>query len=311
MTDLNSIPIKHRIIGFYHTVKNKIMWFGLYQKTYSNFLNVTLNDMRGNYPIKAIFRSNSIKNLKSKDEVALYALLTGRFDIKYDDQTDSAIFDISKLGCDLKKIKLFGIKQNLDAILAFEEGTYENLPLKNTTVIDIGACTGDSSIYFAIRGAKRVIAIEPYPKNFQRLKENIKVNNFSTIISPKLAGCSSKSSQITIDPDYNSSMRSHLQEFKMGVKIPLITLYEILKTENISDGILKLDCEGCEYDAILNSSNELLQKFSHIQIEYHNGYENLKKKLETCGFDVSNIIIDTSKRGHILGIRHTFNDFNN
>lgn len=303
MTGSNTIPIKHRIIGFYHTVKNKIMWFGLYQKTYSNFLSVTLSDLKGNYPIKAIFRNNSTKNLGSKDEVALHALLTGRSDIKYDEQTDSAIFDISKLNCNLKKIELFGIKQNLDAILAFEEGTYENLPLKNTTVIDIGACTGDSSIYFAIHGAKKVIAIEPYPKNFQMLKKNVEVNNFSEIINPKLAGCSSKSSQITIDPDYNSSMRSHLQEFEMGVDVPLITLSDILKTEKISNGILKLDCEGCEYDAIMNSPNELLKKFSHIQIEYHDGYNNLKKKLEECGFFVYNIIIDTSKRGHILAVR--------
>ena len=47
-----------------------------------------------------------------------------------------------------------------------------------------------------------------------------------------------------------------------------------------------MDCEGCEYDSILETANEILQKFSHIQIEYHYGYKNLKEKLESAGFSV-------------------------
>ncbi len=48
-----------------------------------------------------------------------------------------------------------------------------------------------------------------------------------------------------------------------------------------------MDCEGCEYDVIKSTSDEILKKFSHIQIEYHLGYFDLKKKLENCGFDVT------------------------
>jgi hypothetical protein len=47
-----------------------------------------------------------------------------------------------------------------------------------------------------------------------------------------------------------------------------------------------MDCEGCEYDVIFSSSKETLKRFSHIQIEYHYGYKNLKEKLEKCGFSV-------------------------
>jgi hypothetical protein len=37
----------------------------------------------------------------------------------------------------------------------------------------------------------------------------------------------------------------------------------------------------------LNASIDDLSKFSHIQIEYHFGYQNLKTKLEECGFEVT------------------------
>ncbi len=71
------------------------------------------------------------------------------------------------------------------------------------------------------------------------------------------------------------------------LKVPLKTLETILKENNFEPTLLKLDCEGCEYDTILSSSEETLKNFSHIQIEYHYGYKNLKQKLESCGFDVS------------------------
>jgi len=39
-------------------------------------------------------------------------------------------------------------------------------------------------------------------------------------------------------------MRSNLKESKDGIKIPLISLMDILKIQNFTNGILKLDCEG-------------------------------------------------------------------
>ena len=50
--------------------------------------------------------------------------------------------------------------------------------------------------------------------------------------------------------------------------------------------MLKIDCEGCEYNSILNTPNEVLRNFEQIMIEYHYGYLNLKKKLEEAGFKV-------------------------
>jgi Methyltransferase FkbM domain len=51
--------------------------------------------------------------------------------------------------------------------------------------------------------------------------------------------------------------------------------------------ILKLDCEGCEYEVILSADGQTLQKFYLVMIEYHYGCKNLKQKLERIEFKVS------------------------
>ena len=66
MTTRYNTSIYHNIIGFFNGLKNKLTWFNLYRKTYSNYLDIILNDFQKNYPIKGILRNNEIKILNSK-----------------------------------------------------------------------------------------------------------------------------------------------------------------------------------------------------------------------------------------------------
>lgn len=276
------------------------MWFNLYRKTFKNYLSVIFNQTRINFPLTAILKNGEKLMMNSIDETALYALLTDHKNMNYDKKTDMLTISLSSEFIH-PFVKLYGIIQNTDTILAFSptDGTYKNLPLKNKIIIDIGACTGDTSIYFALKGAKKVIAVEPLPKNYEILKKNIEENNFSESITPILAACGDSKKEILIDPNLNDGMRSVLHEFPGGIKIPTITLQEIIKDFDTSDIILKLDCEGCEYETILKSSSVILRKFTDIQIEYHDGYKNLEEKLLSAGFEVSHAVIDNINRGHI------------
>jgi len=187
------------------------------------------------------------------------------------------------------KLELYGVTSEGEIVDIFFKKIYEFLPVQGITIVDIGANIGDSCIYFALRGASKIIAIEPFPKNYDAAKKNIEVNNFSDNITLKLAGCAAKRGNITIDPLYQSDHSNSLMHFGHGVKIPLITLQDILTENKLWEdkAVLKMDCEGCEYESILFSTCDTLRFFSHIQIEYHNGYQNLKEKLEKCGFHVS------------------------
>ena len=65
-----------------------------------------------------------------------------------------------------------------------------------------------------------------------------------------------------------------------------MTLEDILNKYNAPNGktVLKMDCEGAEYEIILFATVDTLLRFNHLLIEYHYGYKNLKEKLEECGF---------------------------
>lgn len=297
---LSNNTISGLIKGIYHTWKSKFIWFNLYRKSFKNYPSVIFNQIRTNFPLNAILKNGEQFVMNSIDETALFALLSDHKNMNYDKKTDMLTVSLSSEFI-RSSVKLFGIIQNTDTILAFSQrdGTYENLPLKDKIIIDIGACTGDTSIYFALKGAKKIIAVEPFPKNFEILKKNITENHFNESIIPILAACGYSKKEILIDPNLHDGMRSVLHEFPDGIKISTITLEEIIKDFDISNAILKLDCEGCEYETILNSSSDILQKFTDIQIEYHDGYKNLEEKLLSASFEVSHTVIDNINRGHI------------
>lgn len=178
---------------------------------------------------------------------------------------------------------------NGDLFNIFYKKEYDFLPVKDRVVIDIGANIADSSIYFAMSGAKKVIALEPFPKNFEVAQKNIALNGFTDEIELLNAGCCGGESSKDILLDASAKgVYCQTMESSLGSNIHFYTLRELVDRYNISSpALLKLDCEGCEYDIILSNSKPVLHKFSHIQIEYHHGFRDLEKYLISGSFAVS------------------------
>lgn len=177
---------------------------------------------------------------------------------------------------------------NGDVFNIFYKKEYEFLPVKDRVVIDIGANIADSSVYFAMSGAKKVIALEPFPKNFEVAQKNIAMNGFTDKVELLNAGCcGGHSKDIMLNASAKGASCQTIQS-SIGSNIHFFTLQELVDKYNIdSHAILKLDCEGCEYDIIFSNSNTVLRNFSHIQIEYHYGFRDLVKHLVGGGFVVS------------------------
>ncbi|MGC9080049.1 MAG: FkbM family methyltransferase, partial [Nanopusillaceae archaeon] len=133
-------------------------------------------------------------------------------------------------------------------------------------VIDIGMNIGDSSIYFSLNGAKRVIGLEPYPYAFSLANKNLKLNNINNVII--LNAGYGKDSEIIIDADKISSNSSSLMASTKGIKIPILSLKTLFDQYKISNAVVKMDCEGCEFDLILNDY-ENIRKFENLIFEYH------------------------------------------
>jgi FkbM family methyltransferase len=221
---------------------------------------------------------NNRRNMIPNNKTELHAHMTGW---DYDSKLDKIILPESGL-------QFYNGISNGDLFNIFYEKDYDFLPVKDRVVIDIGANIADSSIYFAMSGAKKVIALEPFPKNFEIAQKNITLNGFTDKIELLNAGCcGGQSKDMVLDASANGVGCQTMQS-SLGSNIHFYTLRELVDKYNIdSPAVLKLDCEGCEYDIILSNGKTVLDKFSHIQVEYHYGFGDLKKHLVDANFSVS------------------------
>jgi len=280
-----------QIVGYISFLKYLITAFIRYRNTYCNYFSIMIAMLRKKYPIEAKLRNCRNLTLHNHFEIFLISVLQEHKEVEYDIINDRLTIPCLQCIADnkTKEVKLYGSINNGDALATFIDNEYGLLPVEGRTVIDIGANIGDTPVYFALRGADRVIGLEPFPRSYEIAKKNVELNNLSNKITLLLAGCAANQGHVTIDPDYISGITSTLVDFKKGIRVPLLTLNNILKQYNISskDTILKMDCEGDEYQIILSTHEDTLQKFSQMQIEYHHGYIQLKEKLERSGFEVS------------------------
>jgi FkbM family methyltransferase len=276
-----------RSILFYP--KRKIGAVSPYRRVYRNYIEVLIHILRNKYPAKGILRrDNQVLTLHSHIE-AFYLTSLLLHEIEFDLSRDLVTLNPSKVGAG-SKITMLGATHNGDLIDIFIRNSYDKLPVEGKTIIDIGANIGDSAVYFALRGAKRIIAVEPYPKNYEIAKRNIEMNSLSNVVKLVLAACSNDTGYITIDPAYESNASSYLTgDSQYGMEVPRLSIETILHQNDVPPDesiVLKVDCEGCEYDFLLSMLDKTLRRFSHIQIEYHHGYKNLEEKLLRSGFRV-------------------------
>ncbi|WOE50992.1 FkbM family methyltransferase [Sulfuracidifex metallicus] len=157
-----------------------------------------------------------------------------------------------------------------EIIATFEDEEYGYVDVKNKSVVDIGAFVGDTAIYFAIKGAKKVYAIEPHPAAYEELVENIRINDLEGKIVPLNIAVGDKEGYIDISNV--ETKQAPVTLFKEsegnGIKVKMETLNNVIKKYNLETNVLKMDCEGCEYNLILNDY-EAVSKFDQLAFEYH------------------------------------------
>ena len=178
----------------------------------------------------------------------------------------------------------------------FHYGEYEPLSVEGRVVVDVGAFVGDSAIYFALKGAKRVLAIEPHLGAFSEMLDNIKLNNMENVIIPINAGLASKPGKVCVENVDTSNCLN---------AVPAVTLSELIGRFGVdpNDAVIKMDCEGCEFDVILNDY-EHVKLFREFIFEYHlnvAGTFTLNDLLKMLNKDYKCRI---TRSGNIFGIIH-------
>jgi len=164
---------------------------------------------------------------------------------------------------------------------------------KNKVIIDVGAYKGESAIYFATNGAKKVIALEPDEDNYKLALLNIKENGFENkimLLNKALAPIEGvinfykylrSTNANSIDPNNMVKLNDQI----IVKQVETVTLNQLIKMVKERIGLLKLDCEGCEY-TVLNSFSDF-DMIDNIILEYHNEVQNLPNLLKSHGFEVT------------------------
>ena len=170
---------------------------------------------------------------------------------------------------------------------------YEDITLSDhTTVIDIGAHIGLFTIRAAEAGST-VYAFEPSPHSYECLLRNIELYEVSDRVVSQNTAVTSEIGTVEIALSDTESLYDSTEIAISGTKriVPSTTLSEIA-SKNRFEGttLLKMDCEGAEFEIIRSSNVEDFEDIDVIFLEYHAESGNpveIEKELESMGYSVS------------------------
>jgi len=167
----------------------------------------------------------------------------------------------------------------------FQRKTYGDLDVRGRDVLDLGANVGDSAIYFALNGARRVIALELFPSTFEIAKMNVEANRLGDKILLLNEGAGSTGT-VKVDARVLSSKTATIAEARGNIEVKVNSLGDLVKRFSLDEAALKINCEGCEYELVLDASDADLSHFQAVMLEYHRGSRLIAKRLMKAGFVV-------------------------
>ena len=261
---------------------NYLETMGRYRKAYKNRIKVLYRVRNKNFPFYAELRNKSSSKSQSLIENGEQAsLISLGMDVDFDSKQECLVFknqgkQIYMKGAD------FG-HGDIRSVFFYEN--YNSQIQEGQTVIDIGANIEDSAFHFAANGMSLVVN-EPYPKNANLAFINADLNGFADKITVFNAALGATNGRIKIDANSFPDIGSDFKPIDKGAEIPMLTFDEILMKSGIREAFLKMNCEGCEYDGLLKSSDQTILKFKKIALEYHYGPKNLVERLKNLGYYV-------------------------
>ena len=143
-------------------------------------------------------------------------------------------------------------------------------------VIDIGAHVGFLGLPMAHRGIK-VYAYEPSPSNFSLLNQNKQQNRLDSLQVFPFAVSTAKGEEFFMVGQSSTTGSLQRAGFSFAksaatqVVVQTTTLADILTENKIGEvKLLKMDCEGSEYDILMQDNvKDCLKKCAFLIIEVH------------------------------------------
>lgn len=144
------------------------------------------------------------------------------------------------------------------------------------TVVDIGAGIGDYSLYAAHGNrAGAIYAYEPFHESYELLKCNLALNGIENVHTRQQAVWGA-AGEVQLDLSsgeplqISSSERVDRNSAAGKTCVDAVTLPHLLREERIEKiDLLKLDCEGAEYEIFFKAPADVFGKIERVIMEYH------------------------------------------
>lgn len=265
---------------------NNIVWWIPFRKLRDSVREVLYSIKDIQYHVKNIDSDNTLKDIrkvitkKYSNENYLYSCKLGGIDFKF--------YDFIFSNC----VRYFEGEvddYNFDSI-DFKDGD---------VVIDIGGNIGMVSIYLAKKYPfLKIYAFEPVKQNYENFLKNIELNNINKDIIKvfNLAITKDRRDVILTSPFYNSGASNIYDNYSNGIvlnndiSIKSITFDDIFSNNNILKcKLLKIDCEGAEYEILYSANVENLKNCEYMRAEFHGKKSKQKDLYNHCNKFIKNI----------------------
>ena len=163
----------------------------------------------------------------------------------------------------------------------YEKAMLEDIQARNLTgeAIDVGACFGTHSLYFAAICGLSVLAIEPRSDNFEVLLKNIELNR-PVNIRVLNAAVGSHTGFVTLAQELAGNRGSTVATVA-PIGIPLLTI-DSLSTSAVA--LLKIDVEGMELDVLHGAEATIKHNRPMIYVEAPHTHESVSKFLRGLNY---------------------------
>lgn len=180
------------------------------------------------------------------------------------------------------------------------------------TIVDIGANVGSFALYAAQDSpAARIFCYEPEDRNYQLLRHNLRINGLDGRVAafPYAVGSSAGPRTLAVGLSQLHAF-ADLREGPGRQVVPCTTLRDIRAEHRLDTlDLLKMNCEGAEYEILGACSSGDYDGLLNIRLEYHNldragrNGDALRRHLETRGYRIERFTRRLTDSGFIWATR--------
>ena len=197
----------------------------------------------------------------------------------------------------------------------FLKEDYGKMP-DDAVMIDLGANIGVFSVYAATTAKNATVyAYEPFIEYFKLAEANARLNGKAAAVTCFNCAVAGRVESRTLyvkgtDFFFPTLMEQANQGSAEGVRVTCTTLADIVESNKLERvDMLKMDCEGAEYEILYPTPRVYLQKIRQIRMEYHNlddqerNVRHLERFLTGAGFTITRMQANSDTNGNLWAVR--------